>query len=163
MLEQVQAKGKVSIVLTDENGNIKDERNIDNMVVTIGKNHFTMKTLGYLGSTGSSGGATISNTMSHMAVGTLNTAAATGQTTLATEIARVAFPVGTPTLATTTTTGDSIQYVATFAATVGTGALVEAGIFNASSAGNMLCRTVFSTINKGASDSMTITWTVSLT
>ena len=157
MLEQVQAKGKVTIVLTDENGNIKEERNIDNMVVTIGKNHFTIKALGYLASAGN----TVPNTMSHMAVGTLNTAAATGQTALATEVARVALT--TSALATTTTTNDSIQYVATFAAGTGTGALVEAGILNAASAGNMLCRTVFSTINKGASDSMTITWTVSLT
>ena len=44
----------------------------------------------------------------------------------------------------------------------GTGAITEAGIFNASSSGTMLCRTVFSVVNKGASDSMTITWTVTV-
>ena len=44
----------------------------------------------------------------------------------------------------------------------GTGALTEAGIFNASSSGTMLCRTEFSVVNKGASDSMTITWTVTV-
>ena len=41
-------------------------------------------------------------------------------------------------------------------------ALTEAGIFNASSAGTLLCRTVFSVVTKGASDAMTITWTVTL-
>jgi len=51
-------------------------------------------------------------------------------------------------------------YVATFGAGTGTAALTEAAILNASSSGTMLCRTVFSVINKGASDSMTVTWTV---
>ena len=43
-----------------------------------------------------------------------------------------------------------------------TGAITEAGLFNASSSGTMLCRTVFSVVNKGASDAMTITWTVTV-
>jgi hypothetical protein len=53
-------------------------------------------------------------------------------------------------------------YSASFGAGVGTGALTEAGIFNASSAGTLLCRTVFSVINKAANDTMSITWTVTL-
>lgn len=40
--------------------------------------------------------------------------------------------------------------------------LTEAGIFNAASAGTMLCRTVFPVINKGVNDTMTVTWTVNL-
>ena len=44
----------------------------------------------------------------------------------------------------------------------GTGAITEAGILNAASAGTLLCRTVFSVINKGASDSMTVTWTITI-
>ena len=44
----------------------------------------------------------------------------------------------------------------------GTGAVTEAAILNASSGGTMLCRTVFSVVNKGASDSMTVTWTVTV-
>jgi len=49
-----------------------------------------------------------------------------------------------------------------FGAGEGTGSITEAGIFNASSSGTLLCRTVFSVVNKGASDSMTITWTVTV-
>ena len=49
-----------------------------------------------------------------------------------------------------------------FAAGSGTGAITEAGVFNASSGGTMLCRTVFSVVNKGADDSMTITWTITV-
>ena len=55
-----------------------------------------------------------------------------------------------------------MTYTATFAAGTGTGAVTEAGILNASSSGDLLCRTVFSVVNKGASDSMTITWTVTV-
>jgi len=44
----------------------------------------------------------------------------------------------------------------------GTGAVSEAGIFNASSAGDMLARTVFSTINKAAADTLGITWTITV-
>jgi len=50
----------------------------------------------------------------------------------------------------------------TFGAGVGTGAVTEAGIFNASSAGTMLCRTTFSVINKAAADTLGITWTVTV-
>ena len=80
--------------------------------------------------------------MSHMGIGTGSTAAA-------------AFSLST-------VNTNEVTYVATFSAGSGTGAITEAGIFNASSSGTMLCRTVFSVVNKGASDSMTITWTVTV-
>ena len=55
-----------------------------------------------------------------------------------------------------------LQSVSAFGAGVGTGALTEAGIFNASSGGTMLCRTEFDVVNKGSADTMTITWTVTV-
>ena len=55
-----------------------------------------------------------------------------------------------------------VTYVATFGAGTGTGAVTEAGILNASSSGTLLCRTEFSVVNKGSSDSMTVTWTVTV-
>jgi hypothetical protein len=92
-----------------------------------------------------------------MEVGTASTAASLAQTTL------VAAVAGSRTaLTSTTVTTSSIAYACTFGAGVGTGALVEAGIFNAASAGTMLCRTVFSAINKAAADSLLITWTVTV-
>ena len=63
---------------------------------------------------------------------------------------------------TTTVTANAIAYVCTWAAGDATAALTEAGIFNASSGGDMLCRTVFSVVNKASADSMTITWTVTV-
>jgi len=93
--------------------------------------------------------------MTYMSIGTGTTAAAAGNTTLVTELDRNA-------LSSTTVTNNNVAYVATWAAGDGTGAITEAGIFNAASAGDMLARTVFSVVNKGADDSMTITWTVTV-
>jgi len=151
-IDNLTLKGSLRMVLRDANGEVKDERFIDNLVVTVGKSHVTSRMIGVT-----------QNIMSHMSVGTNNTAAAAGDTTLGTELAKVAFDA-TQTQTTTTTTDDSVTHVATFPAGTGTGALVEAGIFNAAGAntGVMLCRTVFSVINKGASDSLTITWKVVL-
>ena len=44
----------------------------------------------------------------------------------------------------------------------GTGALTEAAILNASSTGDMLCRTNFNAVNKGAADVIVITWNVTI-
>lgn len=139
MNEQIKMTGKLTIAM-----NGKVIREIDNLVVTVGKNFVASRMVGVS-----------SNVMSHMAVGTGGTAAAAGDTTLVTEVARVAITSGT-------SSTNVVTYVATFPAGTGTGALVEAGMLNAASVGTLLCRTVFSVINKGASDSMTITWTVTV-
>jgi hypothetical protein len=93
--------------------------------------------------------------MSHMAVGAGTAPAAAGNTALGTELGRVA-------LGSTTATNNQVSYVASFGAGVGTGAVTEAGLFNASTGGTMLCRTVFSVVNKEAADTMSITWTVTI-
>ena len=90
-----------------------------------------------------------------MSIGTGTTAAAASQTALVSESDRNA-------LTSTTVSGATITYVASFGAGEGTGAITEAGLFNASSSGDMLCRTVFSVVNKGASDSMSISWAVTV-
>ena len=151
MEELIKATGKVKIVVHDENGVVKEERNIDNLVVSVGKAYITSRMIG-----------TASNVMSHMEVGTDNTSAAAGNTALGSAVAASRTGLTSSTQVTSSTTDDSVQYICTFPAGTGTGALAEAGIFNASSAGTLLCRTVFSVVNKGASDAMTITWTVTL-
>ena len=136
----LKLKGKLQIALNGET--IKE---VDNLVVTAGKN--------FVASRMKDASATA---MTHMAVGTGSTAAAAGDTALGSQVgSRVS-------LSSTTVTSNEVAYVATFAAGTGTGALTEAGLFNASSSGTMLCRTVFSVVNKGAADSMTITWTVTV-
>ena len=146
--EQIKAKGIVSFVLRDEHGNIKQQQE-QNLVVSSG--------LAYIASRMKDATAGV---MSHMAVGTGTTAAAAGQTALVTESARVALT--STTIVTTNVTGDAVQYVATFNPGTATAAITEAGIFNAASAGTMLARVAFSVINKGALDTLTITWKVTV-
>ena len=150
--ETLGIKGNLNIVLTDAQGNIKDTRKITNLVVTSGV-LFILNRL--------KDNVTYSVGMSHMEVGTGSTATASTQTTLAAALgARQPF---SSTLVTNTTASGTITYAATFGSGVSTGALMEAGIFNASTTGIMLCRTVFPVINKGANDTMTITWAVTIT
>lgn len=148
IVENIKAKGIVNFLLTDENGNTKEQRS-ENLVVTTGLAFITSRMSG-----------TGDGVMSHMAVGTGSTTAAAADTALGSESARVALT--STTRVTTTVTNDAIQYVATFSAGTGTAALTEAGVFNASSAGTMLCRTTFAVINKGANDTLTITWKITL-
>jgi hypothetical protein len=144
--ELLKATGDVSLVLRDETGKVIQSTEIKNLVVTAG--------LGFIASRMKD---TTATAMSHMAVGTDNTAAALGNTTLGAEVGS-----SRTSLTSTTVSTNTIQYACTFGAGVGTGALTEAGIFNASSGGTMLCRTVFSAINKAAGDSLTITWTITI-
>ena len=142
--DESRALGKLTIEVKDKDGNLKQKQEVKNLVVDTG--------LDYIASRMKHASATA---MSHMAIGTGSTAAAAGNTALGSEAARQA-------LTSTTVTSNAVAYVASFAAGTGTGAITEAGILNGASGGTLLCRTVFSVVNKGASDSMTITWTVTI-
>ena len=115
----------------------------ENLVVTAGKNWVADRM------------NNVNTVMTHMAVGTGTTEALAAQTALITESDR-------NTLTSTTVTNNAIAYVATWAAGDATAALTEAGILDAASGGDLLARTVFSVVNKGAADSMTITWTITV-
>lgn len=141
IVDDFQLKGKLKIEIND-----KVVAEVPNIVVNNGKD--------FVASRMKDATATV---MSHMAIGTGTTSAVATDTTLETELS------GSRTaLTSTTVSSNDIIYVATFAAGVGTGAVTEAGIFNASSGGTMLCRTVFAVVNKAAADAMTVTWTVTV-
>lgn len=146
ILDPVSLKGTVHFVLVGPDGRVKLDLKTNNLVVTAGRTFICSRMAG-----------TSSAVMSHMSVGTSNTAPAAGDTTLGAEVgsSRTA-------LTSTTPSSNTIQYACTFGAGVGTGALVEAGLFNDPVAGTMLARTTYSTITKGALDSLTITWTITL-
>lgn len=141
-------KGDVIIIKIDEAGTT-EKTEIKNLVVATGKSFITSRM-----------SANTANIMSHMSVGTGSTAAASGDTALGSELARVALSVtgGTP-------SSNTITYTATFPSGTGTGALTEAGIFNSDNTltATMLCRTVFPVINKQAGDSIAVTWNISIT
>lgn len=131
----------VELILRDENGNIKDTRQIHNSVQTAGKNMIADRLLA----------APTLGVPTHMAIGT----GTGGTTTLTTELDRNALTSKNRSNAVVTMVGD-------WAAGDGTGAITEAGIFDASSSGNMHCYTSFSVINKGASDTLSISWTLTI-
>lgn len=142
--ETLKPSGSLRVVVTGKDGSIKEEHEFKNLVVNVGKNFVASRMVG-----------TAANVMGWMAIGSNNTAAAAGDTALGSELGRVA-------LASASAASNVVTYTATFPAGTGTGAVVEAGIFNASSGGTMLCRTVFSVVNKGADDAMSVTWTVTI-
>jgi hypothetical protein len=54
-----------------------------------------------------------------------------------------------------------LQFVNTFNAGVGTGAVAECGLFDAASSGNIISHLTFSVINKGSGDSLAVTYQLS--
>lgn len=146
--ENLKLSGQLNIVLKDKTGKVKETREEKNLVVNTGLAYIVSRMTG-----------TSKNVMSHMALGSGTTAAAAGQTDL------VSILGSREALDSTTITGtnnEKVQYVCGFEAGDATGAVTEAGLFNASSSGDMLCRTVFSVVNKAADDTMTVTWTITL-
>lgn len=142
--QDIKATGTIKLVLRDEDGNVKQEFEFKNLVVDAG--------LAFMASRLKDASAAV---MSHMAVGSGATAAAAGQTALVSEVGRVA-------LTSTAVNAGTITYTASFGAGVATGALTEIGLFNAAAAGTMQCRSVFAVVNKQATDTLSVTWNVTL-
>ena len=142
--ENLTMKGELTIQVFDKSGNLKEAKHVPNLVVSAGKTYIASRMVG-----------TSSTVMGYMAIGTGTGSPAAGDTTLGTEANRQALTAFTSSTNTVTAT-------ATFPAGSGTGAITEAGIFNASSSGTMLCRTTFPVVNKASGDSIAITWTVTV-
>ena len=141
--ETIKAKGELSIKLFGPDGKLKGEKIVPNLVVTTGKTFIAARMVG------------TPTAMSHMAIGSGTTDPAVGDTALQTELGRVS-------LTSSASAGAVVTYIASFGAGTGTGAVTEAGILNASSGGTLLCRTEFAVVNKGADDSMSVTWTITV-
>ena len=140
MNEVINMVGEVEVLL---NGEVAFEKK--NLIVQVGKNFLA--------------NAIINSSTSPfvgMAIGTGTTPAATSDTTLETELVRAAFT-------TSSVSTNVVSLSNTYAAGVGTGAVTEAGIFtNATSGGTMLSHVVFSAVNKGTLDTLTINWTITV-
>ncbi len=146
MNSTITIKGRARAVLRGPDGEIKQDQTVDNLIVNAGRNMWVSR----LASTPGTAVPT------HMAIGTGATAANASDTTLQTELDRNA-------VTSCTASTNVLTTVADWAAADGTGAITEAGILSASSSGTLYSRAVFSVINKGASDTLQITWTYTLT
>ncbi len=145
---KVPFKGEIKIELFDKDGKLKERRKYKNTFMAVGDAHVADKL------SDSSEAA-----MGWMAIGTSSTTKTTADTILNSELDRNALASGYPEQQSGSDDND-VKYKATWAAGDGTGAVTEAGIFNSSSAGTLLAGSTFSVINKGASDTLTLTWTV---
>ena len=144
--DNLKLRGDVAIVLKDKNGNVKESRDINNLVVSAGLTFICSRMAGVS-----------ADVMSHMALGSGTTAAAAGDTDLESILG------SREALDSSTASSNTIAYVSSFEAGEGTGAVTEAGIFNAATSGTMLCHVIFPVVNKQADDTMSITWTITLT
>lgn len=145
--EGLKVTGKLQIKL-----NGKVVREVDNLVVTTGKEWIASRMQGVA-----------DGVASHMAIGTGTTTAAAGDTALETEAARVALDTSGGVASSNTITFETTFPADTPDVTApATAAITEAGILNAGSGGTLIARTVFSVVNKGEADTMTITWTITI-
>jgi len=143
--EGLKLKGDVAVVLRDKNGNVKEERKINNLIVDTGLNFICDRM------------KDDETAMTHMALGSGTTAPAAGNTALESQLG------SREALDSSTVTNNQIVFISSFEAGDATGAVSEAGIFNAASGGTMLCRVTFSVVNKAADDVLSINWTITLT
>ena len=142
--EEQKFKGHFKIEVFDKNMNLKESKEVDNLIVTVGKTFLA---------TWLAAGSQSNAFMPGTAIGTGTNAPTTGDTTLQTEVARVSNTASSST--------NVFQTVATFNPGVGTGAITEAGMLSSSvSGGTMFARQVFSVVNKGSADTLQITWQI---
>jgi hypothetical protein len=143
--DKLKLKGALTLTLRKPSGEVQTLHK-DNLIVDGGFDFIA----------DAIGNASQPGPMSHIALGTGTTAAASTQTALVTELDRnaatYAHSAGT----------DTFTFSATFAAGDATGAITEAGVFNAASSGTMLDRVVFSVINKGSDDALDAVFTFTM-
>lgn len=150
--QSLQLHGKLDVLLYDEFGRLKDERHFDNMIVDAGFEGVAYRIAPHDGT------ITPANPWNFIAVGTGSAAPAPGDTALVSERDRK----NDVQAEYTSTSGKQLKLEVSFGPGEGTGNVAESGLFNAGSGGDMLARQTFATISKGASDTLTVTWTITL-
>jgi hypothetical protein len=146
----IKITGEFELILRGPDGRVKTRRRAKNLVVDAGLNLICS----HLKESSAA-------VPSHMAIGTGSTTAAASDTTLVTECSGGSY-ARQALSSVLNTTNKTITYTNLFDANVGTGQIQEAGIFTASTAGTMLARVTFSSLQKDAVDTLTITHTITL-
>ena len=150
--------GHVEVVLYGQDGMIKAYRESDNQVVTNGDNATTNILFGTTLSTTNSTG----NKFQYIGVGTSSTSPAATQTNLLSQQSshRLA----------TITNGNihgTVQLQATWPANRLTNSssvnIAESAVFDGGNKTNMFARQTFTAINANPADSLTVTWTITIT
>jgi hypothetical protein len=151
-MEGIKLVGEVEILVLDRFGKLKRRLVIKNLITNVG----------YAQVAGLINGV-VTTPFKYVAVGTGSstspgtcTAPSATDTALGYEVARVLATTGRTT---TSVTNDTATWSATFNFTASY-SLCEAGIFDASTGGNMLSRVTYTVINVAPGDSLVINWKV---
>lgn len=142
--DNIKSTGTLEVVLKKSDGTVKEKHQFKNIVVTTGKEFIARRMID-----------SSEPFMTEMGIGDSNANLDVGNTSLENQLARV-------TIDNSSVASNVVTYTAEFAAGTGTGAVVEAGIFNGETADIMLCRTTFPVINKESDDILTINWNVTI-
>ena len=142
----IKVTGRIKLELFDESGNLKDTREINNLVVTAGKNYLAT----WIAAASQAG-----YFMQYIGLGEGTTPAQSTDTDLET-------PLSTRVTGTVTSSTNIWQNIASFGPGVNTGTITEAGLFSDASSGTMFARQVFGAITKSTGDSLQVTWQVTI-
>lgn len=147
IVDKIGLKGQLHLVLRDKEGNIKEERLIENTITNVGKAEIAALMVADVGGT----------SFDYIAIGTgTPTATALGGEITSGGGQRRGGADVTGSRVTTTTTNDTAQWVTTFSFTASF-AVTEEGIFNAASGGTMLASQSFAALNVVNGDTLQIT------
>lgn len=180
---QAYMTGHVETVVRDSDGNIKEYRQSDNVIVNRGENCVAKLLfesdgsgagLGATTDTGTGCTGSLNQPWTAIVLGNDTTATAGTQTGLGVEhkgnsLVRATATTITFTNATTSSGASTDRAVITLAKTFtnnsgGSNTVSESGLFNSTSvgAGGMFARQQFSTITLSSGDSLTVTWTINI-
>ncbi len=153
--ENLGLTGQVHMVLRDRYGFVKEERFGPNLVVTDGKEEVA-RLISYTSNSG--------DPFTHIAIGTDNTVESAGHTSLLGEITsaggeRDPYGAAYVSIVTQTVSNDTCQFVTTYNFTASF-SVQESGVFNHTSAGDMLCRQTFTALAVSSADALTVTWKI---
>jgi len=145
MLDSMKLKGHVTVEVHHEDGRTETISQ-PNVVTNVGRNRFASLLA-----------QDITAFPSHIGIGTGTTAADVTDTALVAEVDRNV-------LASDSATAGVVTWKVFFSKSEANGnTIAEVGLFDASTSGNMFCRSVLSsTVAKTATVSLTITWTLTL-
>ena len=149
MDDTIKVIGNLEIIKKDKDDKIVETRSVPNLVVNAGKAYIASRLVDN----------PTSNIPNSMALGESGTTAAGSQTALLSEVGRISGANFSNVISSNT-----ITFTGVFGGGVATSSgLREAAILNSPvSGGTMLCRTTFSAVTKGASDSITVNWNITI-
>ncbi|MEM5875566.1 MAG: hypothetical protein QXX45_03300 [Candidatus Aenigmatarchaeota archaeon] len=142
MKDNLKIKGKVKIIAYTKDGKVKEVREVNNLIVTAGKNYLAS----FLAADPQSG-----TFMKYTAIGTGTNSPSSSDTALQSEHTRAAGTLSSQNNSWKNTTTNTVTSNV---------AITEAGLFSAAAGGTMFSRVVFSPVNLSSGEKLTTEWTI---